>query len=131
MAGRRNKKHQLAPLQLEIMQVLWDREEATVAEVHQDLQNGRPLAYTTVSTMLTKMQRNGQVKIKRREAGRVIVYAAAIRESVVNHSMVGDLAWRLFHGDVTKMVQHLLESDDVGPEELARLERLIQERKRR
>jgi predicted transcriptional regulator len=131
MAGRRNKKHQLAPLQLEIMQVLWDREEATVAEVHQDLQKGRPLAYTTVSTMLTKMQRNGQVRIKRREAGRVLVYAAAIRESVVNHSMVGDLASRLFHGDVTQMVQHLLESDDVGPEELARLERLIQERKRR
>ena len=131
MAGRRNKKHQLAPLQLEIMQVLWDREEATVAEVHQDLRNGRPLAYTTVSTMLTKMQRNGQVRIKRREAGRVLVYAAAIRESTVNHSMVGDLASRLFHGDVTQMVQHLLESDDVGPEELARLERLIQERKRR
>ena len=131
MAGKQNKKHQLAPLQLEIMQVLWDREEATVAEVHQDLKNGPPLAYTTVSTMLTKMQRNGQVRIKRREAGRVLVYAAAIRESVVNHSMVGDLASRLFHGDVTQMVQHLLESDDVGPEELARLERLIQERKRR
>ncbi len=130
MAGTRNRKHQLAPLQLEIMQVLWDREEATVAEVHQDLQKGRPLAYTTVSTMLTKMQRNGQVRIKRREAGRVLVYAAAIRESAVNHSMVGDLASRLFHGDVAQMVQHLLESGDVGPEELDRLERLIQERKR-
>ena len=83
------------------------------------------------SGLATKMQRNGQVRIKRREAGRVLVYAAAIRESAVNHSMVGDLASRLFHGDVTQMVQHLLESDDVGPEELARLERLIQERKRR
>jgi BlaI family penicillinase repressor len=80
MAGTTNRKHQLAPLQLEIMQVLWDREEATVAEVHQDLPKGRSLAYTTVSTMLTKMQHNGQVRIKRREAGRVLVYAAAIRE---------------------------------------------------
>ncbi len=130
MAGTRNRKHQLAPLQLAIMQVLWNREEATVADVHQDLQNGRPLAYTTVSTMLTKMQRNGQVRIKRREAGRVLVYAAAICESAVNRLMVGDLTARLFHGDVTQMVHHLLESGDVGPDELDRLEQLIQEHRR-
>jgi hypothetical protein len=42
------EKHHLARLQLAIMQVLWDRNEATVAEVQEALKPERNLAYTTV-----------------------------------------------------------------------------------
>lgn len=124
-----DKKHHLAPLQLEIMQILWQRDEATVAEVHQALTDDRSLAYTTISTMLTKMEKNGQVRIKERRAGRVIVYAPVLQEADVSKSMIGDLASRLFRDDLTELMHHLLDERDVSRDELERLEALIQERK--
>jgi predicted transcriptional regulator len=121
-----SSKHHLANLQLAIMQVLWDRKEATVAEVREDLQQDRPLAYTTVSTMLSKMEQNGQVT--HRNVGRVLVYRPAIRRETVRRSMVTDLATRLFHGDLTEMVSHLLDGKEVSSEELTRLKSLLRQK---
>ena len=112
-----SRNHQLARLQLAIMQVLWDHGEATVAEVREALQDDRPLAYTTVATMLTKMERNGQVS--HRTEGRVHVYQPALHRERVSQSMVADLAGRLFNGDVAEMVSHLLDGCDVPRDELA------------
>ncbi|MBT4865192.1 MAG: BlaI/MecI/CopY family transcriptional regulator [Planctomycetaceae bacterium] len=123
-----SRNHQLARLQLAIMQVLWDRGEATVAEVRDALEDDRPLAYTTVATMLTKMERNGQVA--HRTEGRVHVYRPALHRERVSQSMVADLAGRLFDGNVTEMVSHLLDGCDVSTEELARLKTLIRQKER-
>jgi predicted transcriptional regulator len=123
-----SRKHQLAELQLAIMQVLWDEGEATVAAVRDALQATRPLAYTTVATMLTKMERNGQVV--HRTEGRVHVYRPAVARDSVSRTMVTDLAGRLFQGDVTQMVSHLLDGCDVSAEELARLKSLIRQKER-
>ena len=70
-------KHRLADLQLAIMHVLWDRREATVGDVQKALALDRPLAYTTVGTMLSKMEVNGQVT--HRVNGRVNVYRAKLQ----------------------------------------------------
>lgn len=117
------EKHHLASLQLAIMEVLWERGEATVAQVREALKKSRPLAHTTVGTMLTKMERNGQVR--HRADGKVNVYRPAVQREKVRRSMVADLAARLFAGDLTEMVSHLLDSRDVTPDELARLKALI------
>lgn len=119
-------KHHLAALQLAIMHVLWERGEATVAEVRDALAETRPLAYTTIGTMLAKMERNGQVRHRTRE--RVNVYRACVEQEQVNRSMVGDLAVRLFGGDVAEMVSHLLDGSEVSPEELRRLKKLIRDK---
>ena len=125
MESQVSDKHHLAALQLAIMQVLWKLEAATVAEVREALETeqDRPLAYTTVATMLTKMERNGQVA--HRHQGRLLIYRPAIRQENVHRSMVSDLAARLFQGDVTEMVAHLLDGCEVSPPELARLRTLV------
>lgn len=117
------RKHQLAELQLAIMHVLWDKKEATVAEVREALEPNRPLAHTTVATMLTKMEQNGQVS--RRSIGRTLLYRAAVRRDTVCTSMVADLAKRLFQDDVPGMVNYLLDGCDVSREELDQLKSLI------
>lgn len=53
--------HRLGDLQLKIMKVLWERSEATVAEVHGSLLKEADLAYTTIATMLRKMEARGLV----------------------------------------------------------------------
>jgi predicted transcriptional regulator len=118
--------HQLASLQLAIMRALWQRGEATVADVREDLHDDRPLAYTTIATMLAKMERKGYVA--HRIEGRAHIFRPAIDQEKVSRSMVTDLADRLFAGDVTQMVAHLLDGCDVDADELARLKALIRRR---
>jgi predicted transcriptional regulator len=119
-----SKKPHLASLQLAIMRILWQKEEATVGDVREALAvEGRELAYTTVATMLAKMERKGQVA--HRAGGKAFVYHPVLRQEHVSRSMVADLAERLFGGDVTLMVSHLLDGCELSSDELARLKALI------
>jgi predicted transcriptional regulator len=124
----RPKLHRLGDLQLRIMQVLWRREEATVAEVHAALGARPRFAYTTIATMLRKMEERGLVRHRTR--GRAFVYRPAVAEQRVSRGMAEHVLDRLFAGSLPTMVSHLLTAREVSPEELAELERLIQERKR-
>lgn len=119
-------KHRLADLQLAIMQVLWDQGEATVGDVQKALEPGRKLAYTTVGTMLARMEHSGQVS--HRTDGRANVYRAKVPREKVSRSMITDLAQRLCGGDVTRLVCHLLDESDVSREELSALKKLIRQK---
>lgn len=119
-------KHRLADLQLAIMHVLWDRGEATVGDVQKALEPTRQLAYTTVGTMLARMEQNGQVT--HRTDGRANVYRSKVPREKVSRSMVSDLAQRLCAGDITQLVCHLLDECDVSREELSALKKLIRQK---
>jgi BlaI family transcriptional regulator, penicillinase repressor len=120
--------HRLGDLQLRIMQALWDRAEATVAEVHQALAAEHDLAYTTIATMLRKMETRGLVR--HRQDGRSFVYRAAVAADAVTRGMSDHLVDRLFEGSLADMVAHLLTTREVSRAELSKLEKLIAERKK-
>lgn len=110
------------------MKVLWERKEATVAEVHQVLTTEAAFAYTTVATMLRKMEDRGLVK--HRSEGRSFVYRAAVAADAVTRGMADHFVDRLFEGSLLDVVSHLLSTREVSGGELAKLERLIAERKK-
>jgi len=118
----------LGELQLRIMKVLWRCGPLAVGELQAELA-GRPLAYTTVATMLRKMENRGLVR--HREQGRRFVYEATISAAEVGRGSTADLVDRLFEGSLADAVSHLLETREVSPEELARLEQLIEQQRRR
>ncbi len=120
--------HRLGDLQLQILQVLWEKQQATVTDVHQLLSGERDLAYTTVATMLRKMEARGLVSHK--AEGRTFVYQAKVEEDEVSRGMADHLLERLFEGSLSDMVSHLLQTREVSREELSKLEKLISERKR-
>ena len=113
----RPKIHRLGDLQLKIMQVLWVEGEARVGDVHRVISPKGDLAYTTVATMLRKMEERGLVK--HRDEGRSFVYRAAVAEDEVTRSMADHLVDRLFEGSLADMVSHLLKTREVSREELA------------
>jgi predicted transcriptional regulator len=120
------KTHHLGELQYAIMRVLWGDGEATVARVHEAIHAERPLALTTIATMLTKMEKKGVVA--HRTAGRQFVYRPTVTERDVHRSMVADLTERLFDGDFSALVSHLLSEQEIDRAELERLKALIAER---
>jgi predicted transcriptional regulator len=125
----KSRVFRLGDLQLRIMKVLWAQGEATVAAVHDAVAGEKDLAYTTVATILRKMEARGLV-LHRLEA-RSFVYRPAVAEAAVSRGMADHLLDRLFEGSLTGMVSHLLSTREVSREELSKLERLIAERKKR
>jgi len=120
--------YRLGDLQLRIMRILWQHGPSTVAEVLTELQPGPSFAYTTIATMLRKME---QKKLVEHDAsGRKFVYKALVEAERVTESMSHDLLERLFEGSMSDMVHHLLKTRDVSEDELIVLERMIAEKKK-
>ena len=121
-----NKTYQLGDLQYAMMRVIWDKGEASVSDVLSALLDERGLAPTTIATMLVKMEKKGIVC--HRTEGRKFIYEPTITASQVRESMIGLVTERLFGGDVTALVSHLLSTDEIDPGELERLKDQIARR---
>ena len=124
-----NPPLRLGDLQLRILEILWDRREASVAEVHEVLKPERDLAYTTVATMLRKME--ARELVEHREEGRAFLYRAKVEAEEVNRSAGEHFVGRLFEGSLADAVSHLLTTREVSRAELDELEKMIREAKRR
>lgn len=120
----------LSDLQIAVMRVLWLRAEASVADIADVLAAERGLKYTTVATLLTRLEKRGVVE-QRRE-GRQLVYRARVSEPQVRRSMVADLVGSLFGGDARALVAHLVSEAEIAPGDLQRVrERLARTTNRR
>ncbi len=108
----------LGDLQLAILRALWSSGEASVAEVHEQLEE-RGLALTTIATMLRKMEEKELVR--HRENGRQFLYRAEVAPDTVQLNLVGDLVTRLFDGDPLELVGHLLRAGEIDLHELEEL----------
>lgn len=122
--GRKRKRRQLTPLELEIMKVLWAEGPATVQGVQAKLP-GAPLAYTTVQTMLNVLHRKG--KVKRTLRGRAFEYTPVVTREKAIGVAIRDIIDRLFGGSAESLVMSLVEHQDLEPEKLTRLSKLIEQ----
>lgn len=118
----RRKSERLTPLELEIMQVLWETGPANVQTVQRELE--RDLAYTTVQTMLSVLHRKN--KVTRTLKDKAHIYRPAVSRSQVTGHAVGDLIDRLFGGSAEGLVMSLLEARHLTPAKLARLNALVE-----
>jgi BlaI family transcriptional regulator, penicillinase repressor len=112
-----NKKQTLTPLELEIMQVLWESGACTVAEVQPKLK--AELAYTTVQTMLNVLLRKG--KVKRVQEGRAYRYRASVSRERASGSALSDLVKRMFGGSSEALLMAMVDTQQITAEELTRV----------
>ncbi|WP_299462334.1 BlaI/MecI/CopY family transcriptional regulator [uncultured Microscilla sp.] len=118
------KKIKLDELQLAIMQVLWDKGEATVAEIQEALKDSRDLAITTIGTVLSRLE-DKKKAVTHVTQGRKYVYRAIISEQETKSSMVHSLVKQLFKGQSASLVNHLLQEDELDKNELEQLKEMI------
>ena len=118
MPKRKQSGQALTPLELQIMNVLWETGPANVQTVQGRLQQ-RPLAYTTVQTMLNVLVRKGRAR--RTLDRRAYRYRAAIsREKAIGQTLK-DVVQRIFGGSAEALVMNLVETKQLTPETLRRL----------
>ena len=110
------------------MQVLWSRDEASVADVQRPM-SGRRLAQTTVATLLVRLEQRGLVG--HRVEGRQYVYKTRVSPPDVRETATRELLRSLFDGVVTAFVSHLLDARKLTREEVAELQRLVRTKTQR
>ena len=119
----------LSGAQIEIMNVLWARGEATVTEVWKTLADQRPLARTTVLTVMDRLVKKGW--LKRRAQGPQHLYSAARSREATLGGLVHRLVDTVFAGSAENLVVALLDGRGVTDEEAIRIRTLIQARRKR
>ena len=112
-------------LELEILKILWDKSPLPVRDVRARLEAdaGRPLAHSSVITMLNIMHRKGF--LRRRKDGKSFLFSPKVLKDNVAGGIVGDVLSRMFDGDPSAMVMNLIDTADFDADELDQLRKLI------
>jgi len=123
---RRRQSHSLTDAEAPVMDVLWQREEATVADIVAALKDRKRTAhYSTVQTLLRILENKGYVGHEK--VGRAFIYRAKIDARQARRRALSHLLTRLFNGSPSELVLNVIEDGQIDPEELQRLKKIIED----
>ncbi len=114
----------LGAAELEVLKALWDLGAAPVREVMNQLhQSGRRLAYTTVLTVLTRLEQKGFVRADK--SGVAYVYKPKVSRAKITRSRLRSLIEQLYDGSAGPLVLQLMRQERFSEDEIAELQKLI------
>jgi BlaI family transcriptional regulator, penicillinase repressor len=128
MIKKKESDIRLGRLELQIMNVVWEKGKATVHDVKEALTRGRKPAYSTILTMMRKIEAKGY--LEHDVENRTFIYRPAISQEAVRHSVLGDILDRLFEGSPFLLMNSLVEQKDISKTELIQIQQLIKETNR-
>jgi predicted transcriptional regulator len=114
----------LTEAELPLMEMLWRKRAATVAEVAEGLPKDKAVAYNTVLTMLRILERKGYAR--HTKDGRAFVYQPVVDRGQASRSAVRQLLSRFFHDSPEALVLNLLQDEALDERELERLKRITE-----
>jgi predicted transcriptional regulator len=117
--------NELGELQLAVLNVLWTRQQATVHEVVAALPSERKPAYTTILTVLRKLETHGLVTHQTAEGERMFRYRPLVTAHEARDHILQDVMQRLFAGSPILLVKHLLQTEGYTLAELRDLKATI------
>ena len=109
--------------ELRIMKIIWEKGEATVREVKSAIAQGQDVPYTTVATMLQKLERKGFLTHEVKD--RTYIYRPLVKHHEVSVGMLQDLIDRLFDGSPELLINTLFQAQKLNREEIQRLKEMI------
>jgi predicted transcriptional regulator len=117
----------LSPLELKAMEALWKLGRASIREILEQLPVRKTLAYTTVQTLVVRLEAKGALR-KQRKIGNAYVFVPVITRRQAYRRLVSDFL-ELFSGSPQPVMSHLAETGKLTLEDLRELEKILQERK--
>ena len=125
MIAMRPKHPTLTPQELEIMKLVWQREEATVRDIYEALLQRRKIAYTTVMTTMNTLETKRYLKKRRQD--RAFLYRPTRPKSQVIGGMIREFIDRVFNGSAEPLLVHLVKERRVREKDWQKIVRMIQE----
>jgi BlaI family transcriptional regulator, penicillinase repressor len=125
----RNSIDELGALQKAVMEILWELGEATVGQVRDRLQREPQPAYTTILSVMQKLEKAGW--LSHRAEGRSYVYLPTRSRDEAGTSTLRTFIDRVFRGDPLLLFQHLLEDEELSDRDLSSLRKMIDQKRRK
>lgn len=123
-ALRRRNGGELTELETEIMQVVWSRRTATAAEIREALKPTRPLALTTIITVLDRLNKKGVIHAVP-TVERARRWSASVPKEAVANNLLSSLVKRFFNDSPASLVAHLMRHESVDEDELETIRNLF------
>lgn len=111
-----------------VMQVFWEKSPRSANEIVEALA-GQEWSPATVRTLIGRLVKKGALEFEK--AGREYLYSARVGEAECQRVKRRSFIRRVYGGAVQPMVAHLIEDEDLTPEELDELRRLLDEKRRK
>ena len=118
----------LSDFELEVMQIFWQFKEATAPQVHKIIQEKREVKYTTVKTIIDRLEKKATLK-RSRTQGRTIFYAPVQEKQSVRTQLIKSFIDKVFLGKSRPLAAHILEQEELSMEDIEYLESLLKARK--
>ena len=113
----------LGETEMEILNIVWDLGEASVADVREKILKYRQVAYTTVMTIMKNLA--DKEYLKYRKDGLSYIYSAAVKPEDVRYSLINRLVDKVFQGSPTELVQTLVKNENLSEEERREIKKMI------
>jgi len=124
------KSPDLSDLELEVMGIVWRLGDCTSAQIIDDYRAKRPLADTTIRTVLANLRRKGFLELVP-TVERTYVYRSAVSRESVARRVLRTVVDRLFGGSPQGAIAYLVEDQDLTETQLDEIRRMVEEMKRR
>jgi len=121
-------KFELTPSEWNIMKAVWKGEPCTAPDIQQKLSRSTGWTYSTVRTLMDRMVIKGTLTASK--SGKLTLFRAAISRAQAQRSELLYALKQAFNGALTPMVQCLLETEELSPEQLAELESLLRAKRK-
>lgn len=119
----RPRSSTLTDHELELMRIIWERGEATVRDVYEDLLRRRRIAYTTVMTTMKTLEQKGYLRSS--QQNRAFLYRPAQAKAKVMKDLVRHFIDRVFEGSAQPLLVHLLKERHISESDVAYIGRLV------
>lgn len=113
----------LGETEMEILNIVWDLGEASVADVRERILEYREVAYTTVMTIMKNLA--DKEYLKYRKDGLSYIYSAAVKPDQVRYSLIDRLVDKVFKGSPTELVQTLVKNENLSEDERREIKKMI------
>ncbi len=124
----RRKGIKLTKFEMEVMDALWELGSASVREIQERLPERRRPAYTTVQTIVRRLEEKGAVR-QVKKIGNAFIFEPAMTRKAAHHRLIDDLL-ELFGGSARPLMAHLAEAGKLDLEDVREIENMLAEQQR-
>ncbi|MGH9836521.1 MAG: BlaI/MecI/CopY family transcriptional regulator [Blastocatellia bacterium] len=122
----RKRTIKLTKFEMEIMDALWDLGSGSIREIHEKLPEKKRPAYTTVQTIIRRLEEKGAVR-QTKQVGNAHIFEPTVTRDAAHRRLINELL-DLFGGSARPLMAHLAEAGKLTLEDVKELESLLAER---
>ncbi len=113
--------------ELEILDILWQLQKATVKDIHAELSKMKDVGYTTVLKFMQILTEKGMVVPEKNPHHKQYSYQAVYSRSDVQENYINNIIKNLFQGSASNLVLNAMGNSQINQEDLEKIKELIKQ----